>query len=134
MSGVRHSREQWVGLIFEQAGSGQTISAFCDSIGVAESSFYRWRARLAAENSFSKVEPAEQQPRSNEPPLDFHGEAAGGINHSPFVPLTLVDSEQIEIDLPCGAIVRVAAGGVGVDRVLRLLLTAGESAEGGAAC
>jgi len=36
----RHSAEQWSAWIDEQRDSGQTIAAFCGSIGVSENSFY----------------------------------------------------------------------------------------------
>ena len=49
MGGVRHSREQWLLWISDQQSSGMTIVAFCESVGIRENSFYRWRAKLAAE-------------------------------------------------------------------------------------
>ena len=46
--GRGYSAEQWVDWISEHAGSGLMISAFCDSVGVSENSFYVWRRKLQA--------------------------------------------------------------------------------------
>jgi len=37
---------QWRALIERQAGSDQSIAAFCDEHGVGVASFYSWRRRL----------------------------------------------------------------------------------------
>lgn len=39
--------QRWRGLIEEQAGSGQSVRAFCQAKGIAEPSLYAWRRELA---------------------------------------------------------------------------------------
>ena len=46
---VRRSRDEWQGLIDEQAASGQTQTAFCTQRGISVSSFGHWKRRLAEE-------------------------------------------------------------------------------------
>ena len=76
-----HSVEQWRLWIAQQAESGLSIAAFCDSIGVCENAFYVRRRQLAV---MQEAAPA-------------------------FVPLSISDAAApVEIDLPCGAIVRVS--------------------------
>jgi transposase-like protein len=43
-----YGAEQWLDWTAEQAGSGLTIAAFCDSIEVSENSVYAWRRKLRA--------------------------------------------------------------------------------------
>ena len=47
MSRARSARERWLGIVREQQGSGLTVAAFCNKLGIAESSFYPWKRRLA---------------------------------------------------------------------------------------
>lgn len=108
--GRGYSAEQWAEWISEQAGSGLTIAAFCDSIGVSENSFYVWRRKLRArQDELERGAPAR------------------------LVELTVVEADpgshgasgEVEIDLPCGALVRVP-GDVGLlGQVLGVLLEAG---------
>ena len=46
--GRGYPAEQWAEWVAEQAASGPTVAAFCDSIGVSENSFYVWRRKLRA--------------------------------------------------------------------------------------
>lgn len=116
MGGVRYSREQWLCWVVDQRSSGLTIAEFCDSVGVTQNSFYRWRRRLIAEGE------------------SFENESETDRRHvSAFVPLTVVPSERIAIDLPCGAVIRVPIDETSIDRVLRILLSATRTA-GGASC
>ena len=48
MSRTDSAREKWTRIIREQQSSGLTIAAFCAERGVAVSSFYPWKRRLAA--------------------------------------------------------------------------------------
>ena len=45
---IRRSRDEWRRLIDEQAGSGQTQSAFCAARGISVGSLRNWRRRLGA--------------------------------------------------------------------------------------
>ncbi len=47
----RRSGSQWKRLITEQSESGLSQRAFCDSRGLAYSSFCNWRRRLGAHSS-----------------------------------------------------------------------------------
>ena len=44
---IRRSRDEWQRLIDEQAGSGQTQSAFCAARGISVASLQNWKRRLA---------------------------------------------------------------------------------------
>ena len=144
MGGVRLSREQWLFLIRDQQSSGMTIVSFCESVGIRENSFYRWRAKLAAEgeNFVGTTDDGGSLGKDYLPGGD-------GTGASPFVPLHVLASDRIEIDLPCGAVVRVPPDDAMVACVLRGLFDVdrGEpseradamhedrtSGEGGAAC
>jgi hypothetical protein len=131
MGGVRHSRDQWLSWVVEQRSSGLTISAFCESVGIRENSFYRWQARLLAEGESLEVSQAieDRQKISNR-------RAVAGRQGSAFVPLTVVASERTEIDLPCGATVRLPSDEAAIRCVLNVLLEVGRgsSNEGGPTC
>ena len=144
MGGVRHSREQWLFWIRDQQSSGMTIVSFCESVGIRENSFYRWRAKLAAEGETSVGARDDGGSLGKD-----HLPGGGGKDASAFVPLHVVASDRIEIDLPCGAVVRVPPDDAMVACVLRGLFDVdrGEpseradamhedrtSGEGGAAC
>ena len=80
---IRHSRDQWAQWIEQQASSELTVKEFCNLHQIQVQSFYNWRARLAA--------------RPAEPSL-----------HNPlFVPLTVRPSNIVEIEMRCGATLRV---------------------------
>lgn len=100
MGGVRYSAEQWSEWIEQQQESGLAISEFCDAIGISSHTFYRWRIRLAEER-------ASSSPRQ-----------------SPFVPLSLVDRASLEVDLPCGAVMRVPRDESLMRQIVRILLDA----------
>ena len=120
-----YGAEQWAEWIDEQACSGLTISAFCDSIGVSENSFYVWRRKLRSRKD------------------EFTTGTAAGL-----VELTVVDAgvcprgmpDGVEIDLPCGAVVRVPGDAGLLGQVLGVLLQAGAAngvashGSGGASC
>ena len=93
--GRRHSAEQWARWIREQPRSGLTIVAYCESRGVSPKSFYRWRARLAEE----RVDEEAPDPGT-------------------FVPVTVIGAREFEVDLPCGATLRVPAE----ESLLRIVL------------
>lgn len=81
MQRQRYSREQWLGWLEEQPGSGLSIAAFCRDKGISQNSFYIWRRKLASEGS-------------------------NGQPTAEFIPVAVVASSEIMIDLPCGAVVR----------------------------
>ena len=79
---ARHPRSWWEELVREQADSGLSVTEFCRRKEVQQNTFYRWRRRVT-------VDPADQEPA--------------------FVPLAVVEAAQVEIELPCGAVVRAPA-------------------------
>ncbi len=107
--GRGYGAEQWADWIAEQAGSGLTITAFCESIGVSENSYYVWRRKLRAQDD----------------------ECTSGT--AGLLELTVVDtgtgwrgaSGSVEIDLPCGAVVRVPGDAGLLGAVLGVLLESG---------
>ena len=101
-----HSAEQWACWMEEQPHSGLTVAEFCEAVGVSPNSFYRWRRLLAREAG--------------------PGAATGVTSEAAacFVPLTLVESPRIEIELPCGATLRVPNDGGLLRQVLEALLAA----------
>ena len=115
----RYSREQWSSWIEQQPSSGLTIAEFCQSVGTQESSFYRWRTKLACEQAEGSG------PTSADP--------AG----ADFVRLSVVGSAGVEIDLPCGAVVHVPSNETMIRQVLRVLMESGRDDQGlvgGAVC
>lgn len=99
MSRRGYSREQRLAWLEEQASSGLSVSAFCQRIGVSENSFYRWRRILG-----DQPEPAA----------------------ATFLPVSVVDRAGIEIDLPCGAMVRIPSGcHDSMEQVLKILIQLG---------
>ena len=115
----RYSAEQWLAWIEQQAASGVTIADFCDSIGVAENTFYVWRRKLRSETVASAISEA-------------------GLSCS-FVEIAVADADArsaglIEIELPCGALVRVPAADSLIRQVLGVLLESGAAYAGGSSC
>lgn len=109
--GKHYSVEQWAAWVGEQRVSQLNVAEFCDWIGVSLNSFYRWRKKLAAESSRLSASKALM---SSEPR---------------FVPLTVLTSPAVEIDLPCGAVVRVPNDDRSLRRVLGILLEADQCTE-----
>jgi hypothetical protein len=106
-----YSDEQWREWISEQAESGLSIAAFCEWIGVSQNAFYVRRRRLEARVEDSGAAKA--------------GVAGSGIaDRLSFVPLTVVPASVVEIELPCGAVIRVPDEEPVLRRVLGLLLEA----------
>ena len=105
MAGRRYSREQWQDWITEQAQSGLSISEFCRGRDVPEASFYHWRKKLAG----------ERKP----------GRMAGRKSSSLFMPVSIKESAEVEIALPCGATLHVAHDGSALRHVLKVLLEIG---------
>ena len=105
---VRYSREQWRDLIAEQERSGVTVAEFCRLKDVAEASFYQWRRKLSSEQKA--------------------GQAKTPNSESPFVPVSIKGTTEVEIALPCGATLRVPHDGPVLRHVLKTLLEIGHTA------
>lgn len=93
-----YSADQWREWIAAQRRSGQTVEAFCKSVKVSTQSFYRWRTKLG----------------DSKPVADA---ASPG-----FIPLTVVEADDIEISLPCGAIIRAPRDEAALKQVLAILM------------
>jgi transposase-like protein len=76
----------------QQERSGESITEFCRQHGLKPRSFYRWRRVFAAEQQVS------------------------------FVPLTIAGTRRVDIELPCGATVKVAANRESLQEVFAALL------------
>ena len=90
---VRRTRDEWRALVERQRRRGLSVAEFCRRAAVTENSFYRWRRIFAEE-----------------------GEAS-------FVPLAVVERRLVEIELPCGATVKVAADRDSLQDVFAALLS-----------
>lgn len=110
----RYSAEEWRGWLEEQRQSGLTVADFCDEIGVSPNSFYLWRRKLSA------------APRSRGRSQRSSTEAAADT--PTFLPLTVVSTRNVEIDLPCGAVIRIPPESGALPQILAALLQAGEPA------
>jgi hypothetical protein len=113
----RYSAEQWSEWIEQQAESGETIADFCDSIGVAENTFYVWRRKLRSQVVATSC---------------LEGGLTGGLVE--FAVADAPSPGSIEIDLPCGALVRVSSDESLIRQVLGVLLEAGAPDAGGSSC
>jgi transposase-like protein len=61
----REAWAKWRGLVSEQAGSGQTVAAFCRQRGLPASQFFAWKRRLrqTAAEGFVEVQLVCAAPR-----------------------------------------------------------------------
>lgn len=91
---ARRSREEWFELLRRQERSGDSVAEFCRQNKLTENSFYRWRRLLSEEEDTAK-----------------------------FVPVTVVGARTVELELPCGATVRLAADRDGLREVFAALLS-----------
>lgn len=92
----RNSRERWASWLVEQQESGQTVAAFCAGKGVSQNSFYQWRRKLGSSSSQSK----------------------GGL-----VPVSVVASPGLEVELSCGATIKLPDDAELLRRVLSVLVS-----------
>ena len=96
----RYTREQWSEWLVEQRGSGKSVALFCRQKRVSVNSFYCWRRKLS--------DGSERGERSN-----------------PFVALSVIGNEQVQIDMPCGATIRVPSDESLIRQVLSILVELG---------
>ncbi len=119
--GKHYSAEQWAAWVGEQRESELSVAEFCDWIGVSPNSFDRWRQKLATTGRplARKGREAQRLPAKK-----------GSMSSVPkMVPLTILTSPVVEIDVPCGAFVRVPNEDRSLRRVLRILLEADQTAD-----
>jgi transposase-like protein len=110
--------QEWSALLAEQATSGLRVAEFCRQKDVTRESFYHWRKKLkseessAGESEFREPTVAEFFAKLAEPPKEDQ-------QRNPFVPLTIVRPSVLEVDLSCGATLRLPDGN---ERLLRQVL------------
>jgi transposase-like protein len=88
-------RAYWVSIFEKHEASGLSAAAFCRQEGIQPNSFYHWRGRL----------------RKSEPPAE-----------NALVPVTVVGESAVEVDLPCGATVRIPRDQRLLRQVLEILV------------
>ena len=116
-----YSADQWAAWIGEQRESELNVVEFCEWIGVSPNSFYRWRQKLAAKGRplTGKGHVSQRLPAMS-----------GAVSPGPqLVPLTVLTSPVVEIDLPCGAVIRVPNEDRSLRRVLGILLESEQTTE-----
>ncbi|MCB0113920.1 MAG: transposase [Caldilineaceae bacterium] len=99
-----YSSEQWAEWIAAQRPSGLSVVDFCESVGVSQNSFYAWRRKLATDD--------DALPE--------------------FVALSIPDAAgvpRVEVELPCGAVVRLPCDDGPLRQVLGVLLEFGARQE-----
>ena len=97
----RRTRQEWQALLDEQPRSGLSIPRFCQSEGIALSSFYSWRTKLRCD------EPSAPDPLG----------AVESMAESPWIALTPPAAQpdetvarDVELSLPRGVVLRMRAG------------------------
>jgi hypothetical protein len=125
-----YSAEQWAVWVGEQRDSELSVAEFCEWIGVSLNSFYRWRQKLAAEDRLPARDGlAREQQVSLEESQRLSSTKGLMFSEPRFVPLTVLASPAVEINLPCGAVVRVSNDDRSLRRVLGILLEADQRTE-----
>lgn len=95
----RFSAPQWAKWFEEFDNSGLTVKEFCRRKHVSQNAFYQWRRRLNL-------------------PLPTK-------DHGLFVPVALQVENEVQIEMPCGAIVRLPNDPNSLRPVLETLLQIG---------
>ena len=119
----RFTQQQWVDWIEEQSRSGLTVTEFCRRKKVGQNSFYLWRKKLAGlarepyqfNSSKTRARASRSQPASK------------SSSPSSFVSLSIAGTPSVEIDLPCGATIRLPHDEVVMRHLLSALLELGRS-------
>jgi len=99
--------ERWRGLLRRQVESGLSVVEFCRRYDVSQASFYQWRKRLRVESLRVEL-------------------ATGQASHGQFLPLSVVGvgggvgAGGVEVELPCGAMLRIPSGD---ERTLEQVIT-----------
>lgn len=116
----------WSARIAEQAGSGLSVVAFCVQRGLSEKTFYKWRQRLGG---------GQLTPSPGIAPTGLqvaHQSLAETVTKlaatAQFVPVSVVRSATVEIELACGATIRLSASDRDqLHQVLSVLVELGRS-------
>jgi len=112
-------QNEWSALLAEQARSGLSVMEFCRQKNVTRESFYHWRKKLKpgesspCESEFREPPVAEFSATLTQPPKEVQ-------QRDPFVPLTIVRPSSLEVEMPCGATLRLPDDN---ERLLRQVLS-----------
>ena len=98
MGRKRFTAEQWQAWFEEFEQSGLTVQQFCKAKGTTANTFYNWRRRLSSGN---------------------------GATFVSVLPVAAAAAEPIEVDLPCGATIRVPSSRHSLQPLLEVLLELG---------
>ena len=109
-------RVYWSRILLAHTKSGQTFAEFCWERHVSEASFYDWRKMLSQESVGDSSVESTFAPLSKNPSEKIPSATEG----SEF-------SGLFEIDLPCGAMLRLSADDELLRRVLTLLVELGSA-------
>ena len=125
----RFMREQWSDWIAEQSGSGLSVREFCRQKKLGPKSFYRWRKKLSGRSGDPAADAAAagQVDSSRKRARSAISQTAKSSSPASFVPLSIVGTASVEIDLPCGATIRLPADEIATRCVLSVLLELGRS-------
>lgn len=97
----RFSKEQWAGFIAEQAASGLSAAKFCKQRKLRLPTFYQQRRTLSAK-------------------------ARARMDSSTLVSLQVVAGDLVDVELACGATIKLPTNNESASReILRLLLELG---------
>lgn len=111
-------QKEWSALLAEQATSGLSVMEFCRQKNVTRESFYHWRKKLKSgesspcESEFREPPVAEFSATLTQPPEEVQ-------QQDPFVPLKIVRPSILEVEMPCGATLRLPDDN---ERLLRQVL------------
>ena len=97
----RFSATQWLDWFDQFHDSGLSIAEFCRRIGVSQNSFYVWRRKLK------------------------RGEL---VREQLFVPVEVTSQTIVEIQFPCGAVVRLENNAQTIRPTLEVLASLGDQA------
>jgi hypothetical protein len=112
-------QKEWSALLAEQATSGLSVMEFCRQKNVTRESFYHWRKKLKSgelppcESEFREPPVAEFSATLTQPPEESQ-------QQDPFVPLKIVRPSILEVEMPCGATLRLPGDN---ERLLRQVLS-----------
>lgn len=132
----RFTQQQWLDWIEEQSRSGLSVTEFCRQKNVGQKSFYLWRKKLAelseprvgADVGIANVPNAAQAGSSGKRARSSGSNSSSSCSLASFVSLSMVGAPSVEIDLPCGATMRVPHDEGVMRCVLGVLLEVGRGA------
>lgn len=87
MAGRRFGREQWSVWVSEQAAGDESVAEYCGRRKLSVASFYQWRRKLAK--------------------LGVDKAKRGVAISDALIPVRLVDPPRVDVDLSCGATIKL---------------------------